>query len=213
MSKIRVVLVDDHPIVLAGIKALLQSAPEMELVGETASGTAAIALIREAMLDILVVDLSIPGMTGIELVRQVAKERPEIKILILTQHDESVYVEQALQAGAHGYLVKRSAADDLIRAIRAITRGGIYLDPAIAGKALRSIVARSASPQVALSARETEVIKLVAQGFTNKQISTQLALSIKTAETYKARATEKLGLQTRSDIVRYVTLHGWLHDV
>ena len=213
MSKIRVVLVDDHPIVLAGIKALIRSTSEMMLVGEATSREAAIAAIRRAKPDIAVVDLSIPGISGIELVRQVVKEQPTVKVLVLTLHDESVYVRQALEAGARGYLVKRSAADELVRAIRAIAAGGIYLDPAIAGKALKEITARGVSRHIALSDRETEVIKLVAQGFSTKQIADHLALSIKTAETYKARATEKLGLGTRADIVRYGVLQGWLHDV
>jgi len=213
VSDIRVVLVDDHPIVLAGLRALIQSTPDMELVGEAASATAAIALIREAMPDIAVVDISIPGISGLELVRRLVKERPEVKILVLTLHDESMFVRQALEAGARGYLVKRAAADELIRAIRAIAAGGIYLDPAIAGKALGPIAARAGSRDIALSERETEVIKLAALGFSNKQIAGRLALSVKTVETYKARATEKLGLRTRSDIVRYGALQGWLHEV
>jgi DNA-binding NarL/FixJ family response regulator len=212
VSKIRVVLVDDHPIVLAGIKALIQSAPELELVGEATSGVTAVAVIRTATPDIAIIDLSIPGISGIELVRQVVKEQPAVKVLVLTLHDESLFVRQALEAGVRGYLVKRSAADELIRAIRAIAAGGIYLDPAIAGKALGLIIAHTQSRPVSLSDRETEVIKLVAQGFSNKQIAGRLAFSIKTAETYKARAAEKLGLRTRADIVRFGALQGWLHD-
>jgi len=213
VSDTRIVLVDDHPIVLAGIRALIQSAPGLTLVGEATSGEAAVAVIRKAMPDIAVVDLSIPGISGIELVRQVVKEQPAVKVLVLTLHDESVYVRQALEAGVRGYLVKRSAADELVRAIRAIAAGGIYLDPAIAGKALKQVTARGVSRHIALSDREAEVMKLVAQGFSTKQIANHLALSIKTAETYKARAAEKLGLQTRADIVRYGVLQGWLHDV
>ena len=213
MSNIRVVLVDDHPIVLAGLTALIRSAPEMELVGEATSGMAAIALIRRTKPDVAVVDISIPEMTGLEVARQVIIEQPAIKVLILTLHDESVYVQQALKAGVHGYLVKRSAADELIRAIRAIAAEGIYLDSAIAGKALNRIAACAVSAHRTLSDRETEVIKLVALGFSNKQIADRLALSIKTAETYKSRAAEKLGARTRADIVRYSILRGWLHDI
>jgi DNA-binding NarL/FixJ family response regulator len=213
MSNIRVVLVDDHPIVLAGLTALIRSAPEMELVGEATSGMAAIALIRRTKPDVAVVDISIPEMTGLEVARQVVIEQPAIKVLVLTLYDESVYVQQALEAGVHGYLVKRSAADELIRAIRAIAAEGIYLDSAIAGKALNRTAACAASAHRTLSDRETEVIKLVALGFSNKQIAGRLALSIKTAETYKSRAAEKLGVRTRADIVRYGVLQGWLHDV
>jgi DNA-binding NarL/FixJ family response regulator len=213
MSNIRVVLVDDHPIVLAGLTALIRSAPEMELVGEATSGMAAIALIRRTKPDVAVVDISIPEMTGLEVARQVVIEQPAIKVLVLTLYDESVYVQQALEAGVHGYLVKRSAADELIRAIRAIAAEGIYLDSAIAGKALNRTVACAVSAHRTLSDRETEVIKLVALGFSNKQIAGRLALSIKTAETYKSRAAEKLGLRTRADIVRYGILRGWLHNI
>jgi DNA-binding NarL/FixJ family response regulator len=173
----------------------------------------AIALIRRTMPDVAVVDISIPEMTGLEVARQVVIEQPAIKVLVLTLHDESVYVQQALEAGVHGYLVKRSAADELIRAIRAIAAEGVYLDSAIAGKALNRTVACAVSAHRTLSDRETEVIKLVALGFSNKQIAGRLALSIKTAETYKSRAAEKLGVRTRADIVRYGVLQGWLHDV
>jgi DNA-binding NarL/FixJ family response regulator len=213
MSNLRVVLVDDHPIVLAGIRALIQNAPELELVGEATSGATAIAVIQKSMPDIAIVDLSLPGISGFDLVRQIVREQPAVKILVLTLHDESVYVQQALQTGVHGYLVKRSAADELIRALRAIAAGGIYLDPAIAGKALRPITAHARSQPVALTDRENEVIKLVAQGFSNKQIAVRLPLSIKTVETYRARAAEKLGLRTRADIVRHGALQGWLHDI
>ena len=213
MSNIRVVLVDDHPIVLAGIKALIKSAPDMELAGEATSGPAAVSLIRKARPDIAVIDLSLPGEGGIELVRQIATEQREVKVLVLTLHDESIYVRQSLEAGAHGYLVKRAAPDELIRAIRVVSAGGIYLDPAIAGKALQRGTAGLVRKQVGLSEREVEVIKLVAQGFSNKEIARRLALSIKTAETYRARAADKLGLRTRADIVRYAVLQGWLHDI
>ena len=151
MSNIRVVLVDDHPIVLAGLTALIRSAPEMELVGEATSGMAAIALIRRTKPDVAVVDISIPEMTGLEVARQVVIEQPAIKVLVLTLYDESVYVQQALEAGVHGYLVKRSAADELIRAIRAIAAEGIYLDSAIAGKALNRIAACAVSAHRTLS--------------------------------------------------------------
>ena len=213
MSNIRVVLVDDHPIVLAGLTALIRSAPEMELVGEATSGMAAIALIRRTKPDVAVVDISIPEMTGLEVARQIVIEQPAIKVLVLTLHDESIYVQQALEAGVHGYLVKRSAADELIRAIRAIAAEGVYLDSAIAGKALNRTAACAVSAHGTLSDRETEVIKLVALGFSNKQIAGRLALSIKTAETYKSRAAEKLGVRTRADIVRYGILRGWLHNI
>jgi DNA-binding NarL/FixJ family response regulator len=213
VTKLRVAVVDDHPIVLAGLKALIERAPDMEFVGEATRGTTAIALIREAKPDVAVIDISIPEMTGLEVVRRVVNEHPEVRVLILTLHDEGFYLRQSLEAGARGYLVKRSAADELIHAIRAVAAGGIYLDPTIAGKVLMPISTHAVSEPAKLSDRETEVLKLVAHGFSNKQVADQLGLSIKTVETYKARAAEKLDLRTRADIVRYGALQGWRHDV
>ena len=167
----------------------------MELVGGATSGPAAVTVIREARPQIAVVDLSLPGMTGIELIRQIAKEQPEVKVLVLTLHDEFVYVQQALEAGVHGYLVKRSAADELTersgRSRRAVPTSIRQLPERRFRRSATSVI----SAHVALSEREAEVLKLVAQGFSNKQIACHLALSIKTVETYKARAAEKLGLR------------------
>ena len=213
MSNIRVILVDDHPIVLAGIKALLQSAPEVVLVGEATNGIEAIAAIRETKPDIAVVDISIPKMTGLAVLQRILQEQPELKVLILTLHDDRANVQQALAIGAQGYLTKRSAADELIRAIRAIAAGGIYLDPVITGKALSPITTRGVSRRVALSDREIEVLTLVTRGFSSKQIGECLAISVKTVETYKARAVEKLGLHTRAEIVIYGAGEGWLDNL
>jgi DNA-binding NarL/FixJ family response regulator len=216
VSQIRVALADDHPVVLAGIKALLQSAPEIELVGEATSGAAALKIITQAAPDVGVIDISMPDLNGIDLARRVAEACPDVKLLALTVHEDRAYVQQLLQAGARGYLLKRSAADDLVRAIRAIAAGGIYLDPAVADKALAD-PAHGASPVgsggAELSQREADVLRLTAQGFTNKEIAARLDVSVKTVETYKARAAEKLGLRTRADIVRYGASQGWLNDL
>lgn len=213
MSKIRVVLADDHPVVLAGIKALIQTAPEMELVGEATDGRAALALIKSAAPDVAVIDISMPELNGVELAKRVSDEAVGVKILVLTVHEDRAYTQQLLSAGARGYLLKRSAADELVRAIRAVFSGGVYVDPAIAGKVLSpSTVDSSAAGGVGLSEREEEVLKLAARGFTNKEAAARLDLSIKTVETYKARAGEKLGLRTRADIVRYGAARGWLEE-
>jgi DNA-binding NarL/FixJ family response regulator len=211
MKRIRVALADDHPIVRAGIKALVQAEQEMEFVGEAADGAGTLQLIRSAAPEVLVVDVSMPGMSWLELMRRVGEESPELKVLILTVHEDRAYVQQMLQAKGHGYLLKRSAAEELVRAIRAVAKGGVYLDPAVAGKVLSPAAARN-GPALAtdLSDREEEVLKLIAKGFSNKEAATRLNLSIKTVETYKARACEKLGLQTRAEIVRCATARGWL---
>jgi DNA-binding NarL/FixJ family response regulator len=217
MSQIRVALADDHPVVLAGIKALLQSAAEIELVGEATSGAAALQIITQATPDVGVIDISMPDLNGIELARRVAELCPEVKLLALTVHEDRAYVQQLLQAGARGYLLKRSAADDLVRAIRAVAAGGVYLDPAVADKALPDAGGRGtgvfSAGALELSPREADVLRLTAQGFSNKEIAGQLDVSVKTVETYKARGAEKLGLRTRADIVRYGASQGWLADL
>ena len=213
MNPIRIVLVDDHPVVLAGIRALLQGAPEIELVGEANTGEAGLEAICGCSPDIAVIDLSLPDISGMELARRVSKCCPEVKIIVLTVHEDRAYVHPVLEAGARGYLLKRSAADELLRAIRAVKQGEIYLDPALAEKAsitTADLALAGDSDGGELSRREEDVLKLVAQGFSNKQIAGQLEVSVKSVETYKARASEKKGLRSRADIVRYGIKQGWL---
>lgn len=213
MCPIRITLTDDHPLVLAGMKALLQNVQDIEIVGEATDGHAALEIIRQTTPDIAILDISLPGISGLEVARAVSTQLPQVRLLALTVHEDHAYVEPMLQAGARGYLLKRSAADELERAVRAIASGGLYLDPAIAEKALPSPSGAhpSADPTASeLTPRESEVLRLIAQGFSNKEIASQLNISIKTVETYKARAVEKLGLFTRADIVRYGVALGWL---
>ncbi len=215
MNPIRVAVADDHPIVLAGIKALLEAAPDIAFVGEATTGTAALDTICRASPDVAVIDISMPGMNGLDLARHLAERCPEVRLLALTVHEDRAYVQPLLQTGARGYLLKRSAAEDLLRAVRAIASGGIYLDPAVADKALPCASRSMFEPGVeeALSPREAEVLRLTAQGFSNKEIGARLGVSVKTAETHKARAAEKLGLRTRADIVRHGASHGWLDEL
>jgi DNA-binding NarL/FixJ family response regulator len=213
MCPIRITLTDDHPLVLAGMKALLQNVQDIEIVGEATDGRAALEIIRQTMPDIAILDISLPGISGLEVARAISTQLPQVRLLALTVHEDHAYVQPMLQAGARGYLLKRSAADELERAVRAIAGGGLYLDPAIAEKALPSPSGPhpSADPAASeLTPRESEVLRLIAQGFSNKEIASQLNISIKTVETYKARAVEKLGLFTRADIVRYGVALGWL---
>jgi DNA-binding NarL/FixJ family response regulator len=213
MPSIRVALADDHPVVLAGVKALIQAAPEMELVGEAVDGTAALKLILETLPDVVVMDISMPGLTGLELVQKVGGENGGVKVLVLTVHEDRAYVQRVLGAGARGYLLKRSAAEELVRAIRAVHGGGLYVDPAIAGKFVHPEAGAGTTGEgLALSEREEEVLKLAAQGHTNKEAAARLGLSIKTVESYKARAMEKLGLKTRAEIVRYGLSRDWLSE-
>ncbi|ANW04162.1 response regulator [Bradyrhizobium icense] len=213
MTPIRVALVDDHPVVLAGIRALLQGVPEVELVGEANTGVTGLKAICECSPDIAVIDLSLPDISGLELARRLSKRCPAVKIIALTVHEDRAYIHPALEAGARGYLLKRSAGDELLRAIRAVNEGAIYLDPAIAEKASTNAPELTSADDDAggeLSRREEDVLKLVAQGFSNKQIAGELEVSVKSVETYKARASEKKSLHSRADIVRYGIRRGWL---
>jgi DNA-binding NarL/FixJ family response regulator len=176
-------------------------------------------MICDRLPDVAVIDISMPDLNGIDLATQLARSCPQVRILALTVHEDRAYIQPLLKAGARGYLLKRSAAEDLVRAIRAIASGGTYLDPAIADRAIsdaarggRSDSTRLGDPE-SLSQREDEVLRLTARGYSNKEIAAQLDVSIKTVETYKTRAAEKLGLRTRADIVRYGASHGWLADL
>ena len=211
-SRIRVAIADDHPVVLAGIKALLQAAPEIELVGEARDGAAALRLVAAERPDVAVVDISMPEMNGLELARGIAAAVPEARVIALTLHEDRAYVQRMLDAGVRGYLLKRSAAEDLVRAVRAVAEGGLYLDPAVAGKALAetAATARAAAADGVLSPREAEVLRFTARGFSNKEIALRFDVSVKTIETHRARAADKLGLRSRAEIVRYAVAKGWL---
>jgi DNA-binding NarL/FixJ family response regulator len=213
---LRILMVDDHPIVLAGLKALVQTDQSLEVVGEARDGRTALRLALALRPDAVVLDISMPEMNGAEVAQALLAEQPECRILVLTVHEDRTYLRRLLETGVAGYLVKRSAADELIRAIHAVAAGGTYLDPAIAGKVVGSGGQgggqRPGGPNVALSERETDVLRLIAHGHSNKEISARLAISIKTIETYKARAMEKLGFKTRVDVVRYAAAEGWLSE-
>jgi DNA-binding NarL/FixJ family response regulator len=213
---LRILMADDHPIVLAGLKALVLGDPGLQIVGEARDGRTAQKLASSLRPDVLVLDISLPEMNGTEVARALLAEQPECRILVLTVHEDRATLRQMLDLGVAGYLVKRSAADELLRAIRAVAAGGTYLDPAIAGKVVGVGTpgpSRSQrGPTMELSERETDVLRLIANGHSNKEISARLAISVKTIETYKARAMEKLGFRTRVDVVRYAAGKGWLPD-
>jgi len=215
-QRVTVVLADDHPVVLAGIRSLLRADPEIALVGEASDGLAALTIIKDLLPHVAVLDISMPGMNGLELTRRLAEECSGVRVIAMTVHEDRAYVQPLLQSGARGYLLKRSAAEDLVRAVRAVAGGGIYLDPAIAGLAIgdpspsgRAVVAADAE----LSPRETDVLRFTAQGYSNKEIAGRLELSVKSVETYKSRAAEKLGLRSRAEIVRYGVARHWLEDL
>jgi DNA-binding NarL/FixJ family response regulator len=214
---IRIVLADDHPIVLSGLRDVIRAENGFELVGEAVSGPAALDLIRAKAPDLAVLDVSMPGLNGIALTKRLADECPLVAVILLTVHEDRAYVGQALQAGARGYVLKRSLADNLIQAIRAVVLNGTYIDPNIAGQVVGADSSGRGKPgkpfPVPLTPREWEVLRLTALGQTNKEIAQQIQLSVKSVETYKARGTGKIGLRTRADIVRYAVTQGWFADV
>jgi DNA-binding NarL/FixJ family response regulator len=209
-------MADDHPIVLAGLKALVETDPRLQIVGEARDGRTAQRLAATLRPDVVVLDISMPEMNGPEVARALLAEQPDCRILVLTVHEDRATPRQLLDLGVAGYLLKRSAADELLRAIHAVAAGGTYLDPAIAGKVVGPAAPGAArspgGPGVELSERETDVLRLIANGHSNKEISARLAISVKTIETYKARAMEKLGFKTRVDVVRHAASKGWLPD-
>jgi DNA-binding NarL/FixJ family response regulator len=213
---LRVLMADDHPIVLAGLKALVQADPGLRIIGEARDGRTALRLALSLKPDVVVLDISMPELNGMEVARSLLAEQPECRILVLTVQEDRATLRQLLDLGVAGYLVKRSAADELLRAIHAVATGGTYLDPAIAGKVVGSGGQGSArspgGPTVELSERETDVLRLIANGHSNKEISARLGISVKTIETYKARAMEKLGFKSRVDVVRHAAAKGWLPD-
>ncbi len=213
---LRILMADDHPIVLAGLKALVQGDPGLEIVGEARDGRTAQKLASSLRPDVVVLDLSMPEMGGLEVARLLLAEQPECRILVLSVDETRATVRQLLDLGVAGFLVKRSAADELLRAIHAVAAGGVYLDPAIAAKivggGVQSQARQAGGLTQELSERETDVLRLIANGHSNKEISARLAISVKTIETYKARAMEKLGFKTRVDVVRHAASKGWLPE-
>lgn len=213
MRRLQIFLADDHAVVRAGLKTLINAESDMEVVGEARNGREAFERIVAAPPDVAVLDVSMPELTGAQVTEKLHKTHPKVRVLALTVHEDRGYLRQLLQAGAAGYVLKRAAGDELIRAIRAVARGETYIDSHVAGNLVSTFVdprTRSAATGADLSERETQVIRLIAQGFTNKEVGVQLRVSSKTVETYKTRSMEKLGLRGRVDLVQAAAERGWL---
>ena len=212
MKKLRVLLVDDHAVVREGLRALLSHDERFDIVGDAADGLQALAAVQRLSPHVVVLDLSMPGMNGVQVTRRLKELHPDVKTIALTVHEEGGYLRSLMDAGASGYVLKRSASAELLRAIETVAEGGVHLDSAIAGQLVNRLGKRRgpSAPTTALSDREEEVMRYVAHGYSNKEIATKLDVSVKTVETYRYRAGEKLGLNSRAELVRYAIGQGWL---
>ena len=208
---LRVLLVDDHPVLRAGLRALLAAHPEFDIVGEADSGEGALTLTRAVRPHVVLLDIALPGMSGADAARRLKQEAPETRVLALSAHDELAIVHDVLDAGADGYLLKSTACDELVHALRQVVAGNGYVDVALARHTSQSRSRGSSRPPVErLSEREAQVAKLLANGFVMKEIAVQLKVSPRTLESYRARAFQKLGLKSRADLVRFAIRCGWL---
>lgn len=210
---IRVLLADDHAVVRAGLREILSGTGDIDVAGEAANGQEVLALIRAHDYDLAVLDMSMPGRSGIELIKLVKSEKPKLRILILSMHSEQQYAVRALKAGASGYLTKDSAADELIAAIRRIAGGGAYVSPETAERLAHDAGrATDALPHTLLSDREFQVFQLIASGAAVGKIAKQLSLSAKTVSTHKTRIMEKMGLANQAELIRYALEHKLLDE-
>jgi two-component system response regulator NreC len=207
----KVVIADDHAIVRTGLRALIQADPNLELAGEASGGLEAIELVGQFLPDVVVLDVSMPDLDGISVTRRVKASYPDTRILILTVHEDEALLREAIKAGASGYILKRAAETELVAAIQVILHGDLYVDPAM----LRSLLYDQTDPKPIsptlvepLTPREVDVLRLIVEGYTNKQVAEQLSISTRTVEGHRANLSEKLGLHSRVELVRYAREHG-----
>jgi two-component system response regulator NreC len=210
---IRVMIADDHAILRSGLKMLINVQEDMEVVSEAADGEQAIRAICETKPDVALMDLTMPPAGGLGAIQSIIRDFPNTRVLVLTMHDDPAYLRSVFAAGASGYVLKRSVDEELLAAIRAVHRGGTFVDPSLAGVFVQDVLARAGAkdrPRKVLSDRELQVLRLVAHGYSSQEISQKIFLSVKTVETYRSRFADKLGLRTRSDIVRFAIQMGMM---
>jgi DNA-binding NarL/FixJ family response regulator len=215
MGKLRILIAEDHETIREGIKLLINGQPDMDVVGEAGDGKTAIERTQTLLPDVVLMDISMPGVTGFQATEKLNQTCPQVKVLALTRHRDKAYLQQLVRAGADGYVLKQSPAEELLRAIRAVAEGRQYLDPSLTGKVLAGYAGEHLSKddrQPWISRREEEVLKLIAWGNSNKEIAAKLDISVKTVEAHRANAMRKLDLHSRIDIVRFALLQGWLEE-
>jgi len=216
VSKIRILLADDHAILRAGLVRLLSEESDFEVVGEADNGREAVQKVQELHPDIVLMDIGMPVMNGMEATKQIKKRDQDVKILVLTMHDNEEYLFQVLQAGASGYVLKKAADSDLVNAIHVVNRGDCFLYPSAAKMVVEDYLEKLKHGQEPTSSfdtltdREREILTLVAEGYTNREIAEALFISVKTVETHKANIMEKLNLHKRAELVRYAIKKGML---
>jgi len=214
MSVTTIVLADDHQVVRHGLRVLLESEPSFRIVGEASDGLEAIDLVERQQPDILVLDLMMPGLNGLEVARQSSHRSPRTNVVILSMYNNEAYVLEALRAGAKAYVLKASTSDELVRAIREVVAGRRYLSPPLSERAIQAYSQKAESAAVdayeTLTTREREILQLAAEGCTNAEIATRLSISPRTAETHRANLMRKLGLHTHTDLIRYALRRGIL---
>ena len=206
--KIRILLADDHAVVRQGFKLILASQPDMEIVGEAGNGREAVELAGKLRPDVAVIDVAMPELNGIEATRRMGEAAPRTRVLALSMHKDSVYVREILRAGARGYLLKDQIDSDLIAAVRAVARGEGYISPAVSDAVLNDYRRHVSDPIDLLTSREREVLQMIAEGKTNKEIATVLNLSIYTVDAHRGRIMEKLNLHSVNELVRFAVRHG-----
>lgn len=208
---IRILLADDHTIVRDGLKRILESQPEIEVVGEAVNGFEVMAGVRRGGFDVLLMDLSMPGKSGVDLIKQVKAECPTLPLLVLTMHEEEIYAVRAIRAGASGYLTKESAAEMLVSAIHRVATGRLFISPEVAEQLALNLMPGDAElPHKDLSDREFEVFQLLAAGLSASQIGEKLHLSVKTVSTHKTNILQKLHAESLADLIKYAIAHGLL---
>lgn len=213
MNKIRIAIADDHAVLLAGLKAMLNSSTLFEVVGVASDGLETLKMVEKCNPDVLILDISMPGMGGVECLKEIRHRGLACKILVLTMYDEEEYIKEVMRSGANGYVLKRSADTELFEGILKVHSGKKYLNEGLSEKLIDNLLRSTPEkvdeqdPYVLLSSREREVLRLLARGFTNTEIGETLSLSAKTIDTYRSRIMQKLGLHRKSELFSYATQH------
>lgn len=214
-EQIRVIIADDHTIFRSGLNMLLSSEPDINVIGEAEDGQTAIQLAKELNPDVILMDIGMPELNGIEATERIKLETPDINILVLTMHRSDEYFFKVLEAGASGYILKGAETSELINAVRSVAKGEVFLYPSMAGRLVKEYLSQSTASKISsakLTKREREILQLIAEGFTNKEIAKKLVLSPSTVHSHRTNLLHKLNLNSRHELVQYAREHGLMRD-